>query len=190
MGLQKFSGILLILTFFAFILLCGCADITTSNNLTSAETPTPHVTPSLPADFSVNISVEVSPEGFNNVTRTITRNFSEIKADNYTDIPNLMARYNEYVCGYNETTNFTRVSEVAFGDPRVQAMVRDGAIVKGIFFYSPPMFTKEDSADPCALIYMTMEFQYKGKPFEVIINETTRRVIFPDDSLKFVNTPR
>src|SRR5271169_4816567 len=116
MRLQKCSGTLLILTFFAFILLCGCVNITTNKNPTSAVTPAPDLKSSGSEDFSINISVEVSPEGFNNVTRTITRNFSEIKADNYTDIPNLMARYNEYVCGYNETTNYTRVSEVAFSD--------------------------------------------------------------------------
>jgi hypothetical protein len=190
MRLQKFSGTLLILTFFTFILLCGCVQTTTSKNLTSAESPAPDVTPSQPADFSVNISVESSPEGFNNVTRTITRNFSEIKADNYTDIPNLLARYDEYQCGYNETANYTRISEVAFNDPRVQAMLRDGAIVKGIFFYYNGGHTKENNVDTCAHVYVTMEFQYKGKPLEVILNETTQRVIFPDDSMQYVNTPR
>jgi hypothetical protein len=176
--------------FFLFVLLCGCVHTTTSKNLTPAESPAPLVTPQpTPADFSVNISVESPPEGFNNITRTITRNFSEITADNYTDIPNLLARYDEYPCGYNETANYIRVSEVAFSDSRVQDMLRDGAIVEGIFFYYDRGHTKESNVDTCARVYVTMEFQYKGKPFEVILNETTQRVIFPDDSLQYVNTP-
>jgi hypothetical protein len=171
-----------------FILLCGCIQTTSSKNLTPVEPQTPNVTPSLPADFTVTISQEGVA---NNVTNTFTRNYSEIVANHYAEIPNLLAQYNSYTCGYDETANYSRVSEVAFNDPRVQGILRDGAIVKGIFMYWTWGHTKESYVDdPCSRDYVTMEFQYKGEPFEVILNETTRRVIFPNDSLQFINTPR
>ena len=199
MRLQKFSGTLLILTFFLIILLCGCVQTTTSKNLTSVESPTPDVTSSLPADFSVNISQDGQLEI--NITRMIVKNFSDIKAHDYSDIPVLLNdnitylnddnRYSTYFCGYNPASNYSRVSEVAFNDPRVQDMLRDGAIVEGIFYYSEWMsHTKEESMHPCEYMYIAMYILYKGHFLDIAINETTQRVIFPNESLQYINTPR
>jgi len=146
----------------------------------SGKTSSPPVTisqASHPADFVITIS----KNGLGNVTSTIRRNLSEIQSRNFSEIPVLLDLKNSSYCGYSSASNYSAVADVALHDSRIQNMLIDGGIVKGIYVWGPPSFTKEQSEDPCAQFFVTLELDYRGKGVTALINESTGKVILPPE---------
>lgn len=172
---------ILLILFFMTVLIAGCI---------SAPEQTPTLLPTTATnnsqqndDFTVHISKDGWP-GFNN-TGTITKKFSEIVANNYTDIPNLLEPI-DYNCGYNSTTNYSQVADVALHDPHIQKALRNGSIIQGIYIWEPAYYPRGmNQENRCNYVRITLEFTYqKTQHGTARINETTRRVFIDPDVLQ------
>lgn len=170
-GIKSISIIFFI--FLISVVIAGC--ITPSGNAVS-----PSITIALPAQPS-DFAVTISTSGLGNVTGTVTRNFSEIQSGNYRDIPVLLDLKNSTYCGYSNQSDYSAVARVALQNPRIREMLQEGGIVKGIYVWGPPSFTKEQSEHPCEYLYTTFELDYHGKGETALINATTNSVIMPPD---------
>jgi hypothetical protein len=159
--------------FLVSIIIAGCTTPAVKNSPLTITGPTD----TQPVDFVVAISTN----GLGNVTGTITRNFSEIQSRNYRDIPLLLNLKNSSYCGYSSVSNYSAVADVALHDSQIRKMIQDGGIIKGIYVWGPSSYTKEQSGDPCAQFYVTLELEYHGKGETALINETTHTVILPPD---------
>lgn len=167
-------------TFIIFISIIFISVCTVGCINQSETTVSPPVTvsqSSLPTDFPIAIS----QDGLGNVTHTITRNLSEIQSSHYRDIPVLLDLKNQTYCGYTSASDYPAYAEIALNDSRIQKILETGGVVKGMYVWGPPSFTKEDSHDPCALVSITLEINYGGTGVTALINNSTRTVVLPPE---------
>jgi len=168
--LPKTCIAILLIALFAGVLIAGCiTPPEMTNNLSNATTVSQQN-----ADFPVLISNDGWPPP-KTPTNIIAKNFSEIVANNYADIPNLLEMDNICVCGYTPESDYSKVAEVALHDPRIQKVLRDNGVIQGMFIFGPPHYPKNE--DPCKYVYATLEFIYRGQHEMALINETTSVVI-------------
>jgi len=78
----------------------------------------------IPAHPSVSVESDDSPvlisiNGLGNVTDTSIKTYSDLQKDNYSDIPLILDLAHTTYCGYNATTNYSAVADVALHDPRI-----------------------------------------------------------------------
>ena len=175
---KRLSISMLILIFFIMVLHTGCVSPLGKNPAPPIPV-SPEITPN--TSHMEDFSILISKNGLGNVTGTITKNFSEIQTGNYADIPVLLDLEHSSYCGYNAASNYSRVADVALHDSRIQKMLRNGGIIKGIYVWGPPSYTKEQSSNPCAFLSVTLESDYRGKGVTALVNESTRTVILPPD---------
>jgi hypothetical protein len=166
---------ILLIVFFMTILIAGCIS-------TPEQTPTllPTITATNNSQQNDDFTIHISKDGRYSTksTGTITKNFSEIIANNYTDIPNLIEP-DDYTCGYTPTTNYSKISDIALHNPHIQKILRNGGVIQGIYIWKPEHHTKEMNTDPCRFCHITLELEYtyqKQQHKTAWINETTHEV--------------
>jgi len=125
--------------------------------------------------------IHISQNGLNDPIRTISLNYSEVITRNYRDIPVLLDLSNTSYCSYSLETNFSTIAALALSDEKIQNILKNGGIVKGIYVWGPPSYTKEQSDHACAYVYPTLELEYKTKGITALVNETSRTVILPSE---------
>ena len=162
---------------FIFLISVVIAGCTINSGKTGSATPSTISQHLPPADFIVTIS----KDGLRPITNSINRNLSDIQSRNFTEIPVLLDLVNTSYCGYNTTSNYSAVADVALHDPRIQRILTNGGIVEGIYFWGPPSYTKEESENACSYCSVTFEMQYQGKNAMALINESMRTVILPPE---------
>lgn len=167
-----------IITIIGILLITGCIK-NGENSPVSDENVTPAYSPSSvePKDFPVLISTN----GLGPINGTIKKNLSEIVADNYTVIPNLLEVEHTRVCDWGPESDLNGTRKTALQNSSIRGMLQNGGIIKGIFVWGSPRYTNEMSAHPCDYVSLTLEMEYQGRSLMALINETDRTVNMPGD---------
>jgi len=174
-------GVTILISFLMLTLIAGCIS-TPEQPPTLPNTTTTNNSPQND-DFAIHINKDWR-HGING-TDTITKNLSEIIANNYTDIPNLLKPI-DYDCGYTQTTNYSQVADVALHNPHIQKVLRNGGVIHGIYISKPEHHTEEMSQENyCNYVHITLEFTYQKTQHDAAwINATTRQVLVDSDVLQ------
>jgi len=125
-------------------------------------------------DFTVLISKDGWPPPKNPIN-IIAKNFSEIVANNYADIPNLLEMDYEFFDGYIPIYNHSKIAGVALHDSRIQKVLRDKGVVQGLSW--GPAYSIHSRQMVMCNKSVTLEFVYRGQHETALINETTGVVI-------------
>ena len=165
---------LIIIIFLALILISGNAYLRWKKNPVPPQPVSPVVftNNTSPDDFSITIS----RNGFGNITDTLSKKFPGSWRIIQTDIPVLLDLAHTTYCGYNASSNYSAVADVALHDPHIQKYLRDGAVIRESMSGGPHYDTIRRSmcwSFPDAGIGLS------GQEHNGSINETSRTVILP-----------
>ena len=141
---------------------------TVTTNTTTIPTVIPTITKNTPVtDFPVHIKLNDPWEFYRyydsdihpptNTTSIITKNFSEIEANNYADIPILIPPGDIcQISDFEPYENVNRTATIALNNVEFQDILRNGGIINGIYYAYPDHMTAHGS--PCA--HATLEFGF------------------------------